>query len=244
MTAPDPLADLCCARLAVGSLPHLAGLRTWREVRAQLVEGAVWVYWPADDATVLHRILAVQGAELFERRGGLWYRPGQHLPVFEAPEAGDAQPLIGLLIPAPFQPQSGPVAPIVPVTLKLVREDRPRPASALRCTLADLAEWAQMATRQQMAGLEAAWSPEGTILILGEHLPPITTEDRFWGRSVLVPLGLRPEPDVSEEVLKEALAIGDAIALVTAEGVEVIEHTAFGPLSRSGVRLAVAREDR
>jgi hypothetical protein len=213
-------------------------------VRAHVVDGAVWIYWAPDDRAVLHRVLAIEGAELFERRGQLWYRSEQHLPAFDVPPDNDAQPLVGLLTPAPVEPQTMAVPRIVSVTLKLVRDDRPRPTSALRCSLADLASWAEMATRQQMAGLQAAWSPEGAVLLLGERLPAIASEDRFWGRSVLVQLGLRPDPELSEEFLKEALAVGGALAVVTLEGVEVIDRSAFGPLSRAGVRLAAAQEEQ
>jgi hypothetical protein len=243
MTPSTSAADLCCARLPPGSLSQVAGVRTSMAVRARMVDGALWLYWPVDDPAVLHRVLAVDGAEVHERRGGLWYRHGQHLPVFDVPPDGDARSLIGLLTPAPVEPQSGATSALVPVRLQLVRDDRPRPATALICPLADLASWVDLTTRHQTAGLQAAWSPDGSVLIIGEHLPPIASGDRFWGHSVLIPLGFRPDPDVSEDVLKEALGLGEAIAVMTAEGVEMIDRGVFGPLSRAGVRLAATRSD-
>ena len=55
---------------------------------------------------------------------------------------------------------------------------------------------------------------------------------------MLVAAGWRPEPALSENVLAEALGLGDDFAVFTPEGVEVVPATAFGPLTRAGVRLA------
>jgi hypothetical protein len=239
----NPITDLFCAHLPEGALPQLAGLRTCAEVRAHLADGRAWVYWPADKPAVLHRVLAIAGAEVFERRSGLWYRPGRHLPVFGVPAGTDARPLAGVLVPAPVEPLGEGVPSVVPVLLRLERDDRPRPATALRCAVGDLAAWLEMATRRQMAGLKAARSPAGEVLVVGERLPPIVGE-RFWGRTVLVPLGFRPEPDLGEEVLREALAAGDDIIVLTEDGAERIAGGAFGRVTRAGARLAVGQTGR
>src|SRR4051812_49696774 len=89
----------CCAAVPEAGLALLAGLRTRAGVRVLVREGRAWVYWPAGEVEVLHRVLAIEGAEVFARRGGLWYRPGQHLPAFGVPEGEGARPLVGVLTP-------------------------------------------------------------------------------------------------------------------------------------------------
>jgi hypothetical protein len=123
----------------------------------------------------------------------------------------------------------------------LVRDDRPRPAGALCCPLAELAEWVEEATSRQMAGLQAAWCPAGSVLLLGERLPPLAAGERFWGRSLLVPLGFRPDPDLDEDALREALGLGGDVGILTAEGLEVVPRGAFGALTRAGLRLALGQ---
>jgi hypothetical protein len=141
----NPAPEAWCARLPAAALPFLAELRTRQDVRVRLEGNAAWVWWLPGDREVLHRVLAGGGAELFERRDGRWYRPGRHLPSFEVPDDAGARPLLGLLTPAPVGPE-GAAAAVQPLPLRLVRDDRPRPARALECALADLAAWADQAT--------------------------------------------------------------------------------------------------
>jgi hypothetical protein len=69
-------------------------------------------------------------------------------------------------------------------------------------------------------------------------LPPLATGERFWGESVLVPLGQRPEPDLPPLVLREALGIGsDELLLLTATAAEVIPLEVVQPLQRASLRL-------
>ena len=65
---------------------------------------------------------------------------------------------------------------------------------------------------------------------------------RYWGKRVLVPLGFRPDPELSEAVLLEACGAGrNEIVLLDSRGTIVIAESAFEPLTRAGLRLA-ARE--
>jgi hypothetical protein len=76
------------------------------------------------------------------------------------------------------------------------------------------------------------------VLLRGPALPGTLDGERFWGDSVLIPLGRRPEPDLPESVLAAALELCDgAVAMVAADGVEVVPGAAVGPVSRAGVRL-------
>jgi hypothetical protein len=98
-----------------------------------------------------------------------------------------------------------------------------------------LSAWADSAPSDDIEAVEAAICGE-TVLLRG-RLPALVGE-RFWGRRLLVAAGWRPEPDLAEGVLAEALGLGDDFALFASDGVEVVPSTAFGPLTRAGVRLA------
>jgi hypothetical protein len=234
--------EACCARLSADALPFLAELRVRTDVRVLLEGTTAWVFFLAGDREVLHRVLAAEGAQLFEGRAGHWYQPGCHLPTFEVPDSEGARSLLGQLTPAPVSPEMPSATPLTPLRLTLVRDGQVRPARALCCPLADLAAWAEHATSRQLAGLEAAADGGARVLVLGEHLPPLHVGDRYWGKTVLVPLGWRPEPELGEEALREACGLGPAeLGLLRAEGVEVVDRGALRPLTRAGVRLALQR---
>jgi hypothetical protein len=239
MTTPAASAEARCARLPAASLAFLAGLRTHAGLRVCLRPDGAWVWWDGPDRDMLHRVLALHGADVFERRGGHWFAPGRSLPHFGVPDPAEARPLLGVLTPDRVEPAAYAGPPPAPVALSLVRDDRTRPATALACPLAELTGWVESATSRQLAELKAAHCPEGTVLVRGRRLPPLAAGERFWGTAMLVPLGLRPEPDASEEVLRAALGLGAGdVGLWSGEGVEVIDGRAFGPLTRAGVRLA------
>jgi hypothetical protein len=230
------LDEVCCVSLPPGVLPALAGLRSRAGVRAREVGGRVWVWWPAGDEAVLRRVLPLPGAEFFARRDGLWYRPGRRLPSSGVPAEASALPLAAVLSPAPVTPQLAQARP-APVGLTVVRDGRPRPATALLCELSEMVRWADAATTRQLTALEAARCG-GRVLLRGGRLPAVAGE-RWWGRSVLVRLGFRPEPELPEAVLASALGLTEgSAALLRAGGVEVVPASAFGPTSRAAVRLA------
>ena len=239
----SPLDDVCCARLPAAALAHLGALRVRTDVRVLARGDELWLRWPAGDEDVLHRVLAVRGAEVFARRDGLWYRPGRSLPAFGVPDELP-QTFLHLLAPEPVALEGRIGNPSYsPVRLALTRDDTARPAAALCCALAGLDRWAEGATARRLAGLEAAYCPTAgrpRVLLLGERLPPLPAGERFWGRSVLAPLGWRPEPALGEAALRDALGTqSDEIALLRQEGVEVVPRSAFRPLTRAGIRLAL-----
>ena len=53
------------------------------------------------------------------------------------------------------------------------------------------------------------------MMLLGQRLPTISEGEKFWGNRVLVPLGFRPAPALSESALLGALGVdeGDLLAL-------------------------------
>jgi hypothetical protein len=236
----DVLGDVCCASFAPDALPGLAALRTHRDVRTRRVDGRLWLWWPAGDAEVLSRVLPLPGVELFARRDGAWFRAGHRLPTAQVPAEEGARPLLSEIVPTPVAPRVARYA-AAPLRLALVRDTRPRRATALLCPHRELVARADTATSHQLEQLQAARRGEN-VLLRGERLPPFAGGTRWWGRSVLVPLGFRPEPDLTEGILRDALGLNDGdVALLTEAGAERVPQAAFGPVSRAGIRLA-ARE--
>jgi hypothetical protein len=77
------------------------------------------------------------------------------------------------------------------------------------------------------------------VLLLGPKVPLLPRGERLWGERLLVPLGLRPEPALPEIDLLTALDVGrEELAVLQAEGVEVLPAAALQPLTRAGIRLA------
>jgi hypothetical protein len=233
-----PLENVCCACLPADALIWLAPLRIHPGIRVRRVGERVWLWWTAGDEVVLRRVLALRGAEVFVRREGRWHRPGRHLPAFDVPAEEETRPLLHVLTPDAVAAQSGEPA-IAPLTVRLVREDRPRFTTALCCSLCDLLGWVDRATSRQLAALEAVHAGEH-VLLRGERLPALAAGERYWGKRILTPLGFRPEPDLSEEVLAEALRLEAAeIALLGEAGFEPIDGGLFQPLTRAAVRRLV-----
>src|SRR5258708_39751890 len=136
-----PLDDVCCASLPLAALPALAAVRCVPDVTVAIVGQRAWLHWPPAHAEVLHCVTAIAGVELFKPHKGAWYRPGQHLPAFGLPFDAASQPLLQMLVPTPVHPELAPEPTLQPVTIRLVREEQPRMATALWCNLSALQKW-------------------------------------------------------------------------------------------------------
>jgi hypothetical protein len=238
-----PAEPIEAARLPAAALAGLAALRREPGVTVAPADadgGRVWVRWPAGSAAVRDAIRPLPGVELYTRRGGLWYRLGRRLPAFDVPPDADPLALHAALVPRPIRPEDPAAeASIVPVALRLVRDETPRAATALECPLEALARWIDLAPSSRWSGLEAAVAG-GRVLVRGRTLPPIAGASRSWGDRVLTPLGFRPEPALPEAALLAACGAGAGGLLVLGEGgYEVVPRAALRPLSRAGVRLAL-----
>jgi hypothetical protein len=204
----------------------------------------VWVCWEAGAEAVVRRVLPLPGAELYTRRDGLWYRIGHHLPTFGLPVEDEsvARPLYRAVTPEPAQVIMPEEMPPTSTRLRLVRDEHVRPASAMRCALAALDRWIESAPTTEITALSAAWFG-GEVIVRGTRLPTIAGSERFWGELLLAPLGFRPEPSLPEPALRRVLRVRDAALLVLSDqGIEEVPREAFGPLTRAGVRLALAVE--
>lgn len=240
MTAP--FASVAAALIPEPALAVLAGLRARTDVTAVVSDGYAWVEGPAGDADLWPRLLAVPGATFFVRSEGRWYPLGSRLPAGHVPLMGRARPLCDLIHPAP-------VSPVPPVSLErsgvrltVVRGGEPRPATGLRTTLRDLLPWAEAATTRDLAACSAARCGEA-VLVRGERLPAVPGPERFHGVRVWVPLGCRAEPELPEDVLREAAGVAaDELLILTEAGAEAVPESAFRPLTRAGVRLATGAD--
>jgi MoxR-vWA-beta-propeller ternary system domain bpX2 len=233
-----PLDEVSCASLPAAALPALAPLRCVAGVTVTLAGDRAWLRWTPGDGQVLACVLPLAGAELFVSRQGLWYRVGQHLPAPDVPAEGDARPLEQVLVPAPVSPE--PASDWTPQAspVRLVRDDRPRPATGMWCELAELVRWAERAASAELAAARAARSGS-RVLLLGKPPPALPGGTRLWGDRLLVPLGFRPEPALPEGVLRDALGVRpDEIMVLEEGGGEVVPTEALQPLNRAGVRLA------
>jgi hypothetical protein len=233
------LEGVCCARIPSPALAVLADLR--REVGIMVTPRGdhAWVRWEAGNEAVLRGLLPVRGVELYARRNALWYRAGAHLVAFGVPadlEDGTVS-LAQAVTPSPIRAIAHKAAAPAPIELRLVRAATARDATALRCALADLGRWAELAPTAELTALEAAHAGD-EVLIRGRRLPAVTGL-RYWGDRLLTPLGFRPEPALPEPALRRALGVGDGeIVVLQADGFETIPSAALKPLSRAGVRLA------
>jgi hypothetical protein len=234
------LSEICCASLPLAGLPALAELRCLAGVRVAVDGERAWLRWPAEEKAIALAVLVIRGAVLYAEREGQWFRLGSRLPAPGWPAHLPSRPLHDVLVPAPVEPAAVSLTPLRPARLGLVRDSHPRETSALRCSLAALAAWADRAPTAQLAAISGIRSGNEAVL-RGRGLPPLPCAQRYWGERVLAPLGYRPEPELPETALLAALDAGDeGVAILENEGVELLPLNAFEPLSRSGVRLTLA----
>src|SRR5258707_7355970 len=120
----SPLHEVCCASIPLAGLPALAGLRCDSRVKVTVTGERAWLYFPAGDESVLRCILPLSQVQWYERRGGSWYHPGRHLPVFGVPDGSAGQRLDRVLIPSPIEPVMAKETRVGICRLALVRESR------------------------------------------------------------------------------------------------------------------------
>jgi len=232
------LDDVCCACVPMSALAALAELRCAAGVEAAVAGERAWLRWRPGDDEVLRRVLPLAGVQLYRHDHGHWFRAGGHLPVFDVPEKLGYRPLYQELVPAPVAAATPHQLAQKPVHLTLAKDSRPRPTTAMRGHLLDVARWAEDMPRARLTAIRAAQC-DVQVFLLGTSLPLLPSSERYWGDLLLVPLGCRPEPDLPEQAIRAALAVREDELLVLSVGrVEVIPQSAFQPLTRAGLRLA------
>jgi hypothetical protein len=221
------------------ALPALAEVRALPGVEVCVHGVWAWVRWQAGEEHVLRRVLPVANLELYEFREARWYPHDGYLPTFDVPPVEGFRPLHQVLFPAATQPlPTASSRAWEPVDLVLVADHRPRPATALECAAPELERWADGAPTARVASLQAAFC-QGRVLLRGRRLPPLPHSERYWGQSVHVPLGLRPEPSLPEAALRNAFGVApEEILLFKEDHIEVIPCSVLQPLTRGSLRLA------
>ncbi len=253
--------DIKCAKMAVEDLRHLAELRLHPELSVTIADDHAWVSWNAgntDLCIVLARCLvSLAGIEIYAYRDGLWYHPGEHLPVFCIPDAvsdpftASAKSMSQSFAPAATHFEMPERYVSQPRQVRMIRDDRsqPRPTTALLAPLTAVVAWADAVPAGQLARLEAAWTTRAghaggdraKVLLVGQAgmLPLLSAGSRFWGSGVLVPLGFRLDPELPTSALRRlAGARDDELLLWDHDGCERIDRAVFHPLDRA--RLAMA----
>jgi MoxR-vWA-beta-propeller ternary system domain bpX2 len=233
--------DVACASLPPDALPLLAPLRCEPGLHVAHEANRLWLRFEAGSERVLRAVLPLRGVELFAFRDGTWRRFGQSLPAFDFPRHPRFEPLFQALVPAPVLPIAPGAAPVMPFRLSLVPDDRPRPTTAVLCSLTAIASWAGGVSRYRLERLHAIMR-QRQVLIFGDKLPLVADGVRLWGKLVLVPLGWRPEPDLPEGDLREAAGVAaEEVLLLQHDRIEALPRTALARLSRASLRLAVER---
>lgn len=240
MTPPaGPWQDVTVARIPAAGVVALGPVRHRGDVRVYPDGDWVWVRWLAGRPDVLRCLLPVAGVVFLTPRGGEWFPFGSRLPTADRPPEGDGASVASVLSPARFTPVAVGNAFAPPVTLRVVRGGNARGATALRCRITELADWADGATTAELAAVTATRAGNDVVLH-GTKLPPLPGATRFWGDDVLVPVGYRVDPELTAEVIRVAAGAGrDELVLLDETGAEVIPRSAFTPVTRAGLRMAL-----
>jgi hypothetical protein len=238
MRAIDEVSGAC---MPVEQLPMLAEVRCVRGVEVVQENQRVWVSWPPDREEVLQRVLAVPGVRLFVKREAHWYELGRRLPARDVGFDGPCKPLFQALTPVASKMESPKSQSLDRVRLHLVPDDRTRQTTALRCSIDVLQRWIERTPCVQFERLKAV-SADDEVLVVGDGLPMLPGNTRYWGERVLTPLGFRIEPELHLGVLQEVLGLSDRdFAIFCDSGVERFSRELFTDLSRGRVRLAAQR---
>lgn len=234
---PTSFDDVCAAALPTQALPLLAPLRCEPGLQVATEGGRLWLRFEPGSERVVRAILPLSGVELFAFRHGDWRQFGQSLPAFDFPQRARFEPLYQVLFPAPVLPLPADGGPIRPVRLTLKPDARPRPTTAMHCPLTAFAAWADTVPSTRLHRLHGVIRQE-RILVLGDKLPILDGATRFWGKLVLVPLGYRPEPDLSEPALREAAGVeAEELLMLGTDRIDAIPRAALGRLSRTALHL-------
>jgi hypothetical protein len=242
--ASDPWAEVAAARLPAADLDALGPVRDRADVRVHPEGDRAWVTWTSSRREVVACLLPVPGVEFFTRRQHQWFPFRRRLPAADRPTGGEGLPLAGQILPERLHPAPPPGEALRKLPIDIVRGGEPKPVAALGCRLSDLNGWADSATTAELASVSAARCG-GRVLLRGKNLPAVPAARRYWGDRLLVPVGFRPEPELPVALLRgAALADDDELVILDEDGVDVVPDSAFHPLTRAGLRLALLEAAR
>ncbi len=235
----DPWLAVVAARVPEHRLDALAPVRDRPDVLI-VREGAIaWVRWAASHADVIRCLLPVPDVELFTTRDGHWFRFGRRVPASDRPPQGDARPLAGLVVPDRIEPISPPTSRTDPMRLSIARSSVHQAVTALACEIADLRNWSDSATTAELRSVRGAITGI-RVLLRGKSLPFVPSATRYWGDTLLVPIGFRPDPDLPAQLIHAAVQAAEhELVVFGPNGADIVPTSAFEPLTRAGLRLAM-----
>ncbi len=232
-------AEVERACLPTSAMGRLAALRCGEGVEIALHERNLWLRWNAGNDEVAQRLFAIVGCRLFAERDGRWYDWGKSVPAFDVPDALRFRPLSQVIFPATIQPMPADRFGPEPVPLTLAADPAFRPTTAVLGSLDAVWSWAETMPACALVRYRAAVDGQ-RLFVLGKKLPWIDGAARFWGRTVLAPLGFRPQPRLSETSLRTLAGVADSDLLVLrADGCDIIAQDHFTPLTHAALRLAL-----
>lgn len=237
---PPKLADATLARLPIDRLGVLEAIRDDPAIVVAVRLDEAWVSWDQGRADVIARLLPVPGVQFFLPSESGHQVPGRWLPRLDVPAdlADVAVPASRAILPEPIRPE--PTGAWSPGTIQpsLADDDQPRPCSAWLGPLKSLADWADRAASAEIAALRGALRG-GEALVMGDPPPWLPGGRRFWGRTLLCPLGKTPQPSMTDRAWAVGLGLSEGDrALLREDGLEVVPGLSVGTLGRAGIRLA------
>ena len=224
-------------RTGISHADIVAQFRQTRDLKVLVDGDLLWLRGNKRDVTVDTRIRSIPDAEFFDiQPDASLTRLGETVPCARLP--GGTWQFLGDWISLKL-PQTGFAAPHNErVMLTLVRSSSFTDANVLETNWKTWFAYAISAPRIRLNPLGFALGY--SVLIRGNPLPPISGRRYFESHGIIVPTGLRFEPDVGPIVVGQVLGLDeDEFALFSDDGsFERVPRSAFVQASRSSVRAS------
>lgn len=234
----DRRDSLSAACINLQDLPVLGVFRD-REVITVSIEGErVWIKWNAGEVSVVDRLLPLNNVELFRNESGKWYKLGSKIPFPNVPTSTTFVSLSSVLFPDQIVWRSPDEITGSLKKIGLKQACSVQKTTALLCPFGTFVEWAENASSFEISRLSGVFCDD-CVLVLGENVPPIPEGTRFYGESVLLPLGYQLDPELTDTEVRSLLdSSQDEIVLITADDAQLIAKSLINRLTRSAIRLA------
>jgi hypothetical protein len=238
-------------RLARQDASSLAGLRLIPNVEVGEDDTTIWLRVKTADESLAPKLAGLPARERYEwlpsnalramdaripsaQLPNVHWRPIAEWLKVEAPTA--ALPGILNLQPSTFNLQR----------LTLVRSSVELEPELLLTSIEEFNRFAETAAQVRLDRLQFAANAEGSVLVRGRPLPPLSGKRFVLHGPVAVPAGYSWQPAVSAEVLASSFGVsGDTLILWSADGTFTrLYGEQFVPASRSAIRATLAAYER